>query len=166
METCDLCGKDLGEKPETIRLYEAHLLGRELKSEGVELYTAPKFASNYARKIKPILVQVCGRHRGDLLKQQAITGLFVFTLIFLPVLFVIGKLTGLFGLLIFYPVIATFPVSIGLAVLIVRTIRYDSLIAVRMTTKAKVEKTDLEYFTEKKYRRILGKEKRAHKPAV
>jgi hypothetical protein len=42
----------------------------------------------------------------------------------------------------------------------VRTVHYDSLIAVRMTTHAKLEKSDVEYMTENKYRKMVGKRKR------
>lgn len=159
MPTCDLCGKDLGERSEDLRLYTGHLVSRTVQAEGIEAYTAPKIETQYSNKLRPLTVRVCRRHRMDLLKQRAITGFFVFIVIFLPVLFVFGKLTSLVHLSIYYQVAISFALSIILDIFIVRTIRYDSLIAVRLTTRAKQEKSDLEYLTERKFRKITGSRK-------
>lgn len=159
MPPCDVCGKDLGERSDDLRLYAGHIVSRKIQAEGIEAYTAPKIETQYSKKPRPLTVHVCRRHRMDLLKQRAITGFFVFILVFLPVLFVFGKLTGLVHLSIYYQVAISFVLSIVLDVFIVRTIRYDSLIAVRMTTRAKQEKSDLEYMTERKFRKMSGNRK-------
>jgi hypothetical protein len=160
MATCDICGKELGDRPDMIRLYSAHLLNREVQAKGIEAYTAPKIATSYSAKPKPVTLQVCRRHQWDLVKQRVITGFFVFLLIFLPMLYIFGKLSGLFGLVIYYQVAIAFAISLILAGLIVRIVHYDSLIAVRMTTRSKMEKSDLEYMTEGKYRKLVGKKRK------
>jgi hypothetical protein len=160
MPSCDICGKELGDRSDMIRLYSAHLLNREVQAKGIEAYTAPKIATSYSSKPRPVTLQVCHRHRWDLLKQRAITGFFVFLLIFLPVLYIFGKLSGLLGLLIYFQVGIAFVLSLILAALIVRMVHYDSLVAVRMTTRSKMEKSDLEYMTEGKYRKLVGKKKK------
>ncbi len=90
MATCDICGKELGDRPDNIRLYTAHLTGREVQKDGIEAYTAPKITTSYKDKPRQVTVTVCYRHRLDLLKQRLLTGFFVMILIYLPILFVLG----------------------------------------------------------------------------
>jgi hypothetical protein len=160
MAICDLCGKELDNRAEMVRLYSAHLVKREIQAEGIEVYTAPKIATSYTNKPQPVTLQICRRHYRDLFKQRAITGFFVWLLIFLPILFIAGKISGIFTPIPYYPVAFALVLSIILAILIVRIVRYDSLIAVRMTTRAKMERTDLEYMTEQKFRKMVGKRKK------
>ena len=163
MATCDICGKELGDRSEKIQLYSAHVTGREVKGEGIEAYTAPKIATSYKEKPRQVSVTVCSRHRFDLLKQRVLTGFFVFILVYLPVLFIFGKTSELFGLTINYQVWISMALSIIAVFFIVRIIRYDSLVAVRMTTKSKMEKSDLEYMTNGKYHKMIRKARR-HSP--
>ena len=163
MESCDICGRDLGNKPDTIQLYEAHLISREVQSQGIEVYTAPKVASRYDKKIKQVSLRVCKRHSRDLLKQRAVTGFFIFLLTFLPIAYTIGRLTMHFNILVNGSVAISIILTVLFAAVLVRLIRYDSLVAVRMNTKAKLEKTDLEYMTENKYLKITGKRNKSKK---
>jgi hypothetical protein len=162
MATCEICGKEAGEQPEVVRLYAAHLAGREVHAEGIEAYTAPQIATSYKSKPKVVNVTTCGRHRLDLLKQRVLTGFFVLVLLYLPVLFVVGKITDLFHMAIQAQVITAVVVSLAAVVaLMIWLVRYDSLVAVRMTTKSKMEKSDVEYMTERKYRKVMSKTRRA-----
>jgi hypothetical protein len=162
MATCEICGKETGEKPEVIRLYAAHLVGREVQAEGIEAYTAPKIATNYKNKPKLVNVTVCGRHRIDLLKQRVLTGFFVLVLLYLPILFVVGKITDLFHIALQAQVITAVVLSLAAVIaLMIGFVRYDSLVAVRMTTKSRMEKSDMEFMTERKYRKVMVKTRRA-----
>ncbi len=162
MATCEICGKDTGDQPEVVRLYTAHLVGREIHAEGIEAYTAPKIATSYKNKPKTVNVTVCRRHRFDLFKQRALTGFFVLVLLYLPILFVVGKITDLFHMVIQAQVITAVVVSlVAVTALMIGFIRFDSLVSVRMTTKSKMEKSDVEYMTERKYRKMMQKNRKA-----
>jgi hypothetical protein len=49
----------------------------------------------------------------------------------------------------------------AVAALMIGFIRFDSLVAVRMTTKSKMEKSDVEYLTERKFRKMMRKTRKA-----
>lgn len=148
---CELCGKDASEKSETLSLYRGKLVSRDVSTAE---FHSTRAVSTY-EGFDPVNVRVCNRHIANLWTQRLIAGLIAFLLLYFPILMLVGWILSNIPQAITLQFIVSFIIAFVLVALIVRGVRYDAFIASMLTLKENSHQAGYEYFTEKKYQRLM-----------
>jgi hypothetical protein len=150
MEICEVCGKDLDRRHQSVHVYCAKLIRRG--------YSKGKLGSSIASeygKFSSVEVNACNRHLKGFWTQRLIPGFIAFIVLSIPIISLVSLIpiwtndnrSLMFGvglLLTLIPVI-----------FLVRRITYDAYIAGMLTLKPSEQEQGIEYFGQAKYRRIM-----------
>ncbi len=150
MAECDACGKEFDYTGEKVRLYSSKLLERVISDK--KLATA-KVSSSYGQ-FKAVEVTVCRRHRWELFIQRLMPGLISFLILYLPIVFIISRFYRFEGVMLRWLYGVSAVITLGLVVVIVRTISLDAIIATILTTRSRQNGENIEYLTSRKFERL------------
>lgn len=153
MSTCDVCGKELTPKVDTVRLYAGKVIKRAVSENKV---MGPGQLSTAFENLQPVEITVCSRHRWELFKQRIVPGVICFVILFFPLLFIVGNLLKLVDAPLPVQYYLTFPIDLLVSALLTRLISYEALLAAGMNLRERRKGTGIEYVTEGKYRRMLN----------
>ena len=150
MENCDVCGKELGSRYQSVEVFKARLIKRGVNKGKL----GNSVASEYG-KFEPVTVRVCKRHLLGFWNQRFIPGAIAFVLIFIPVMTLVSYIPVWSGDNRAILMLVSMIISLGLVTLLVRRITYDGYVAGLLTLNPQSRQDKVEFFGKAKYRRMM-----------